>query len=185
VTVGSLVLGLLSERDVRGWHVLDLGCGEGKNAAALSKAGANVTAVDCSDLAIAHSRKTFGDLPIKWLVADAGAFPMRKDYYDLVIMYGVLHCLPSAIHISALIANVLGATRRFGLHLVVALNDRDQDLERAHPGFKPTLVPHKFYVDAYGGQRLLRATDTNLRESHPNNKIEHHHSVTRLVAEIR
>ncbi len=182
---GSLVAELLAGRDVAGWHVLDLGCGEGKNAAALARAGAHVTAIDCSEVAIARGRQNFGNLPIRWLVDDAAGFPIRPAGYDLVVMYGLLHCLPSAGHISDLIEKVCAATRRSGLHLLVAFNDRDQDLERAHPGFSPTLVSHKFYMDAYAGQRIVHATDTILREAHPHNEIAHHHSMTRLVAEIQ
>jgi tellurite methyltransferase len=181
---GSLVAALLAERNVAGWNVLDLGCGEGKNAAALARANAYVTAIDCSELAISHGRQTFGDLPITWLIGDVASFPLQPNGYDLVVMYGLLHCLPSPGHISALINHACAATRRRGLHILVAFNDRDQDFDRAHPGFNPTLVPHKFYVDAYSGQRIVCATDTTLHEAHPHNKIVHRHSMTRLIAEI-
>lgn len=182
---GSLVAELLAERDVAGWHVLDLGCGEGKNAAALAQAGAHVIAIDCSEIAIARGKENFGSLRINWLVDDAAKFPVRPGGYDLVVMYGLPHCLPNSEHISALIDQASAATRCSGVHLLVAFNDRDQDLERAHPGFKPTLVSHKFYVDAYACHRIVRATDATLRETHPHNGIIHHHSMTRLVAEIR
>ena len=48
----SLVAELMATHDVADWIVLDLGCGEGKNAAALARAGARVTAIDCSEVAV-------------------------------------------------------------------------------------------------------------------------------------
>ena len=41
--------------DVRGLRILDLGCGEGGYARNLAAAGASVTAVDCSEAAIAYA----------------------------------------------------------------------------------------------------------------------------------
>ena len=43
--------------DVRGLRILDLGCGEGGYARALAAAGAQVTAVDCSEAAIRYARE--------------------------------------------------------------------------------------------------------------------------------
>ena len=43
--------------DVRGLRILDLGCGEGGYARKLAAAGAQVTAVDCSEAAITYARQ--------------------------------------------------------------------------------------------------------------------------------
>jgi 2-polyprenyl-3-methyl-5-hydroxy-6-metoxy-1,4-benzoquinol methylase len=44
---GSLVQRFIAKVPCKGLRVIDLGCGEGKNAYALAHAGALVTAVDC------------------------------------------------------------------------------------------------------------------------------------------
>lgn len=44
--------------DVRGLHILDLGCGEGGYARQMARAGALVTAVDCSLAAITYAEQT-------------------------------------------------------------------------------------------------------------------------------
>ena len=43
--------------DVQGLHILDLGCGEGGYARKLAAAGALVTAVDCSEVALNYAQK--------------------------------------------------------------------------------------------------------------------------------
>lgn len=182
---GSLVVKLLTKHDVAGWQVLDLGCGEGKNAAALARAGAHVTAIDCSEIAISHGRQAFPNPRINWIVGDASTFPEQPNGYDLVVMYGLPHCLPSASHIASLISRACSNTRPTGFHILVAFNSRDQDLKGAHPGFSPTLLPHGFYVTAYSRHRIFLSTDTILREVHPHNGIAHHHSMTRLMVEIQ
>jgi methylase of polypeptide subunit release factors len=58
---GSLVARFLGEHpDQTGRIVFDLGCGEGKNAAAFARAGGAVRAVDCSTYAIDHAKTAWG-----------------------------------------------------------------------------------------------------------------------------
>ena len=180
---GSLIVQVMRNYDFKGKRVLDLGCGEGKNAAAIAGAGANVTALDCSELAIANGRRAFLDLDIAWQVGSASDLSWTASSYDVVVMYGLMHCLPSRGDILKLISCVISATAAGGLHVLVAFNDRSHDLI-AHPGFNPTLLPHNDYIASYSAHRILYASDTNLYETHPHNGIPHHHSLTRLIAEI-
>lgn len=182
---GSLVAKLLGEQNFAKKLVLDLGCGEGKNAAAFARAGALVTAIDCSELAISNGKLAFHNLNISWHIGQALDFPLRDQPYDAVVMYGLTHCMPDRESIEFLIDRAIAATASGGLHILVAFNDRSQDLTRAHPGFHPTLLPHKAYLEAYRSHRILLATDTNLHESHPHNDILHHHSLTRIIAKMR
>src|SRR4051812_34384630 len=69
---GSLVRDFLkSNPSLEGRNVLDLGCGEGKNAYALASAGASVDAVDCSAIAIANGKRAFPNPNINWVEAKA------------------------------------------------------------------------------------------------------------------
>jgi tellurite methyltransferase len=162
-------------------HVLDLGCGEGKNAAAFTEAGYSVDAVDCSALALANGRKKFCRLDIRWIQADARQVRLPTQEYDVVISYGLFHCLQTLEEISLLMEKTKNATKKGGHHLVCVFNDRSQDLA-GHPGFAPTLAPHEWYVRKYAGWEIISATDTILKERHPHNNILHHHSLTRLFA---
>ncbi|WP_207460240.1 class I SAM-dependent methyltransferase [Azospirillum sp. SYSU D00513] len=163
----------------------DLGGGEGKNAAAFARAGASVTCIDCSDIAISNGKAAFPDLGISWCVGDAEEILSERTKYDVVVMYGLLHCMPSEAAISNLVHRAIGATKPGGMHILVSFNDRSQDLALAHPGFHPTLLPHLAYMRLYSGHDILCATDSILEEVHPHNGIPHHHSVTRMVVEIR
>jgi cyclopropane fatty-acyl-phospholipid synthase-like methyltransferase len=160
-----------------------LGCGEGKNAFALANAGASVVAVDCSELALKNGKAAFGSANIEWHHKDCLSYLRDCEGFDVVVMYGLLHCLGSVGEIASVIAGAVRATNIGGYHLLVAFNDGSHDLS-AHPSFKPTLASHAFYVGQYGAHEITSVEDAVLHETHPNNGIPHFHSLTRLVARI-
>jgi tellurite methyltransferase len=177
---GSLVQRFISNVPCKGLRVLDLGCGEGKNAHALAHAGAAVTAVDCSELAIANGRREFVDAKIEWIISEAETYLLDCEPFDVVVMYGLFHCLPSLKAISKMIASALRKTRRGGYHIVATFNDGPHDLS-AHPGLKPTLAPHEFYLNQYSRHQLVTQSTEIIHEVHPHNSIPHYHSLTRLT----
>lgn len=172
---------LARERSIAGLKVLDLGCGEGKNAYAFATAGADVVAVDCSKHAIINGQREFAKSAITWIVEEAHIYLETCDSFDVIVMYGLLHCLPSHGDISSAIDLALTKTRAQGHHIVAAFNDGPHDLS-AHPGFHPTLVSHQFYLDRYAGHQIEFESDSMIHEAHPHNGIEHFHSLTRLMA---
>jgi tellurite methyltransferase len=181
---GSLIKSFLNGRpSCDGLTVLDLGCGEGKNAAAFASAGALVDAVDCSIQGIANGRQAFPHSRINWIVADAIDYLRGAHVYDVVVMYGLLHCLPSHQEIAETIDLAIHKTASSGCHFVVAFNDGPHDLS-AHPDLHPTLLSHKFYLTQYIGHQILGAESAIIHETHPNNSIAHFHSITRLTASI-
>ncbi len=181
---GSLVRVFLDNNpSLEGRTVLDLGCGEGKNANSFALAGASVDAVDCSEFAISNGKRAFADTHIDWITASAAEHLRACRTYDLVVMYGLLHCLSSAQDISDMIALALQRTAMGGTHIVVAFNDGPHDLS-GHPHFRPTLVPHAFYCEQYRRQAILSENVSILRETHPHNNIPHFHSISRLVVRV-
>jgi SAM-dependent methyltransferase len=163
--------------------VLDLGCGEGKNAYAFATAGASVDAVDCSALAIANGRRAFPNPNIRWIAADAADYLRSCRSYNVIVMYGLLHCLSSAQDITAVIELAKRRTVLCGTHIVVAFNDGPHDLS-AHPNFTPTLASHAFYCRQYRDQEVVCDRNSILSETHPHNNIPHFHSITRLIARV-
>jgi len=162
-------------------RALDAGCGEGKNAAFLSKIGCDVTGVDISELAIASARRLHGSGKVHWLAADVMTLNFPRDSFDIVIAYGLFHCLSSSREIEDLYSALAGMTKKGGYHVVCSFNDRDQDLS-AHPGFEPCLMPHQFYLRLYQDWTIEAESDQTIFESHPHNRIPHHHSLSRIVA---
>jgi tellurite methyltransferase len=181
-SAGSLVKRFLSENVIpQGLSVLDLGSGEGKNAFAFAEAGAFVVAVDCSALALTNGQREFAHPQIEWVLSDAAAYLRECGSFDVIIMYGLLHCLRSIAAIASVLELAICKTGSDGHHIVAAFNDGPHDLS-AHSGFAPTLASHNFYLAQYHGHRIVSESNELLHETHPHNKIPHFHSLTRLIA---
>ena len=179
----SLVRRLIdASRDVSRWSILDAGCGEGKNAIFLSRLGAKVRAIDVSAAAIRNARRAWEDeAKVTWEVADIRSVAHPPQGYDLVIAYGMLHCLPNEAAIQDAIRTLQRVTRPGGYDIICAFNNRSQDLA-AHPSLHPTLLSHDQYLAAYSSWRIIEESDRDLSETHPTNDIPHTHSMTRLIA---
>jgi SAM-dependent methyltransferase len=182
-TPGSLVQYLSDELgDLAGLMVLDLGCGEGKNAAYLTKLGCLVRAIDVSSLALKNARAAWAGVPrTAWELADVRGLSFPTEKYDIGLAYGLLHCLSSADEINTTVRRLQNATRPRGYNIIVALNNRFQDLG-PHPNLDPCLQSHAYYLALYSSWEIIQASDSDLIESHPNNLIEHRHSLTRILA---
>lgn len=179
---GSLLLELAKVvPSWRGLDVLDVGCGEGKNAAFLAQRGASVRAIDCSSFALRNARAAWPTADVTWELADVRSLQLQARQYDIVLAYGLLHCLPDEIEVGRIVGMIQRATAVGGFNVVCAFNNRAQDLS-AHPGFDPVLLAHDAYVRFYEGWRLIFSTDSDLTEVHPHNGIRHTHSMSRLVA---
>src|SRR5215475_13892500 len=79
--------------EVKGKRVLDLGCGSGENAIALSRQGAHVIAIDASKAQLALARKLadVAEVRVEWHESDVAdlAF-LRADSIDVALAIGVL-----------------------------------------------------------------------------------------------
>lgn len=178
---GSLLADLELRGQLSGGTALDAGCGEGTNAAWLADQGYEVQAVELSSLALEHARIRNDRAGITWTQADVEHLSSDRLEHDLVVAYGLLHCVPAG-SIDRVIRRLCDWTKSRGLLVIVAFNDRSQDLERAHAGFNPTLLSHDAYLAHLDSWKVLTATDMDLYESHPDTNIPHHHSMTRIVA---
>ncbi|MCD1641921.1 class I SAM-dependent methyltransferase [Aurantimonas coralicida] len=178
---GSLVAAFLRTQNPAGLRVLDVGAGEGKNAAAFASDGAWVDALECSGKAIENGRKLFPNSQINWLHSDAMEHTYPSNAYDVVICYGLIHCLPTESAASDLLRKLQLTLKPGGTIFVVAFNNGSHDLS-AHPGFKPLLLSHHWFVEHFRGWQIDLVSDTILIETHPHNRIRHHHSLTRLSA---
>ena len=165
-----------------GLRILDAGCGEGKNAACLAREGAIVDAIDLSELAVRNGRQLWAALTgIRWQVGDIRYVDVPPQHYDVVVAYGLLHCLPSVAELLSVLTRLQSATRGAGYFVLCAFNSRRQDLI-AHPGFTPSLLSHADYLKAFLAWEIVAESDSDLTERHPHNNIEHTHAMTRIVA---
>jgi 2-polyprenyl-3-methyl-5-hydroxy-6-metoxy-1,4-benzoquinol methylase len=163
-------------------RALDLGCGEGKNALAMSSGGFEVTAIDVSQTALAHARSTPGAERVIWKSEDLRAFRTRT-LFDLVIATGSLHCLDSPAEVEDALANIRAFTKPGGLTVVYSFNDGPHDFTGHQTDFEPVLLSHAYYLSAFQGWRILRESDQVQLDVHPNNNIQHSHAISRIVAQ--
>jgi ubiquinone/menaquinone biosynthesis C-methylase UbiE len=92
--------------DPRGLHVLDLGCGTGRHALWLARAGAEVTAIDFSEGMLGEARRKPGASAVRFLAHDLHEpLPFTAGTFDLVVSGLVLEHLRD-------LARFFGETRR-------------------------------------------------------------------------
>lgn len=161
--------------------VLDIGCGEGKNAIAFDRLGHKVVATDISEKALSNGKNVWKDSNIDWIHADARELEFEPSQFDVVVSYGLIHCFASPEEAHLVVERCKSWTKAGGLNIMCAFNDRDQDLS-AHPNFEPLLMSHDDILSMYTDWDILRESDETLHETHPHNNIPHHHSLTRIVA---
>jgi ubiquinone/menaquinone biosynthesis C-methylase UbiE len=78
---------------LRGRDVLEVGCGSGIAVQLFAEAGANVTAVDLTDWAVATTSRRLAAFGLEGDVrqADAEKLPFADESFDLVFSWGVIH----------------------------------------------------------------------------------------------
>ncbi|MGR9432756.1 class I SAM-dependent methyltransferase [Rhizobium leguminosarum] len=181
-TPGSLVADYLRAQSPLNFRVLDVGAGEGKNAVAFARAGAEVDAVECSEAAIRNGKHLFPSDGINWIHSDVLERKFLPTTYDVIVSYGLSHCLPSETDVRLLIEELQASLKRGGTFILVSFNAGSHDLAEAHPGFHPLLLSHDWYLQRFNGWHFRHASDSLLFETHPHNNIPHHHSMTRISA---
>jgi tellurite methyltransferase len=159
-------------RDFSGLRVLDAGCGEGKNSAFLAENGSTVVGVEISERALIHAKKLYAHAKIMWLCGDVRNVTWPNQYFDIVVAYGLFHCMSSREEIESLHDQLSAATKIGGYHVVCTFNDRDHDL-CAHPMFRPCLLSHDEYLRLYEGWLIEVQSDETLYETHPHNMFPH------------
>ena len=70
-----------------GGSVLELGCGTGRVTIPLAQAGVAITGLDAVPAMLARARHKAGDLPIRWVEADARSFALDTTF-ELIIDTG-------------------------------------------------------------------------------------------------
>jgi tellurite methyltransferase len=105
----------------RSTSVLDLGCGQGRNALVAARRGHQVVGVDLAPAGIAQmlADARAEGLAMSGVVGDALAFRSRRKF-GLVLLDRVLHLLPSEHERTAMLTRLAALTRVGGFTLVTA-----------------------------------------------------------------
>lgn len=85
---------VLREAQIAPCRALELGCGTGTNAVFLAQQGFDVTAVDCSPLALEQARRKAqaAGVAVNWIEADVQHFGAGLEPFDFVFDRGCYHC---------------------------------------------------------------------------------------------
>lgn len=82
---------------IKPYRVLDMGCGEGKDAVFLAKCGYSVTAFDISEIGIDKAKKLAEHNKVDITVFKADILDYRPDSeFDILFSSGVFHFIPQA-----------------------------------------------------------------------------------------
>lgn len=161
--------------------VLDIGCGEGKNSIYLAKKGCMVDGFEVSSYALENAKTLCEEHEnIKLFKKDVTKINYPNNHYDIIISYGLFHCLASKKEVELLIKKTFSSLKKNGFYVLCSFNSRKQDLS-GHENFDPLLLDHSEYVNFFEGQTIISSTDTDLFETHPHNNIPHVHSMTRII----
>jgi tellurite methyltransferase len=170
---------------LKGGVALDLGAGECKNSVFLSKNGFVVDAVEISELALRNYERITSPKaePNNKLIttynSDALLFE-NNIQYDLVIAYGLLHCLSSIEEVDLIISKMKKWTKLNGIIIVVSFTDMLK-VPFAQAYLDATLLPVGYLFNAFSEFDVLQYEEDVISETHPTSNIEHQHSLTRLM----
>lgn len=173
-------------RHLASGYVLDLGAGEGKNAIYLASLGFNVVAVECSEYALRNFRSRLQTEPpsttgrIQIIQADVTAYvPTRR--FDVVIAYGLLHCLASSSVVRNVVSTMQESTLDGGYNVVVSFTN-SLPVPAVHDYLEPTLLEVGELERLYSLWQVVESENAVIEEEHPTTKVPHKHSVCRLIA---
>lgn len=166
--------------------ILDLGAGLGGNSIFLARQGKTVVAVERSAHAIRAFRENMRALPedvqARIAIVEEDVIHYRAQQpFSAVIAYGLLHCLKDISAIRDVIEHMQECTEPRGMNVVVAITNR-LPVPEVQAYLHPLVISEAFLREAYSEWSLVSFEHSVLTESHPTNKIEHQHSICRLIA---
>ena len=161
-------------------HVLDLGCGEGRNALYLADLGFQTTAIDISRSGI---EKVLTVADERGLRVNASVCDMR-DYgfprpFDLIVCQGCLHLI-CRNEWEALLERMKTKTPNAGFHVVGVFTDTVPEPEDQR-GLMVGLFKEGGLLEHYRDWELLDWASSVFDHEHPGG-IRHKHAANRVTA---
>jgi tellurite methyltransferase len=172
-----------AEKLTAGAKVLDIGCGEGRNAIHLAGLGLNVTAFDISVAGVGKLLQIAGQkrLKINALVADMREFEFTGPF-DLIISMGCLH-LVSRPEWQDVIRRMQEATIPGGYNVIGILTDAKPEPEDIK-GFQKGLFKEGELFKEYSGWEIIHKVSYEFRDRHPGGFV-HEHVANEIIARKR
>jgi len=162
----------------RGPAVLDVGCGEGRNALFLASRGFSVDAFDVSDAGIEKLRRGAGTLAVRAWVEDAAAHAFSGSY-DAVICHGVLHLFPPPVR-ARVLDGIRRGTKPGGANVIAVFTDKVPAPPDLAPFFHG-LFREGELASCYADWRIELRDAYVFSDEHPGG-FRHTHALEKVVA---
>ena len=161
-------------------HILDVGCGEGRNSIFLAKQGHTVDAFDISAAGIEKAKAIAQaeNVAVNFFCCDLGAFVFTETY-DVILSHGVLH-LPHKEVRDAFVAQMQRNTNHDGLNFVGIFTNRLPATPDNAP-FTNSLFDVGELPQKYAGWQLCHHLEDIFHDEHPGG-IQHEHAYERIIA---
>jgi tellurite methyltransferase len=162
--------------------VLDVGCGEGRNAIFLAKQGHIVDAFDMSEAGIAKATRIAqkNHVEVNFFVQDLGRYEFDKKY-DVILSHGVLH-LPERSIRNAFIEKAKMNTKPGGYNIIGVFTNRLPATPDNAP-FTKSLFDVGELPGMYGDWNIIRHFEGTFSDEHPGG-IHHEHAYERIIAQF-
>lgn len=159
--------------------ILDVGCGEGRNALFLAKQGHKVDAFDLSQNGIDKAKRIANaqNVEVNFFCCDLATFVFEKDY-DVILSHGVLH-LPHKEVRDAFIEQMQAHTKAGGYNAVGIFTNRMPATPDNAP-FTFSLFDVGELPKKYEGWEQIHHNEGTFTDTHPGN-IHHEHAYERVL----
>ena len=169
-------------------NALDIGAGEGKNSFFLGKKGIKVQAVEVSLYAVRNFIKKTIELKeeglefdIDILCCDGMEWMKQCPKYDIIVSYGMLHCLSSFKEIKKMVQYYKAKTNKKGLNVICTFLE-GEPVPEIQKYLKPFFVKKEDILGLYKDWEILESEVEIIEHMHPTSKVMHKHTVLRMIA---
>ena len=161
-------------------RVLDVGCGEGRNAIFLAARGHVVDAFDISAAGVASAKRRAAEqrLDIRFWLEDLAGFTFLRNY-DAILSHGVLHLPEKAVR-DAFLKQARAHTKPGGLHFIGIFTNRLPAAPDMRP-FTKSLFDVGELPAQYAGWDIFHHDEGTFHDEHPGG-LKHEHAYERIVA---
>jgi 2-polyprenyl-3-methyl-5-hydroxy-6-metoxy-1,4-benzoquinol methylase len=116
-------------------------------------------------------------------VGDASEIQFDADTFDVVVAYGLLHCLDDVKEIEDVVGRIRGWIRPNGYFVGATFTDTVPPPEVQGYLDEESLLPVGHFQGLFEGWQMLAQEDEVITESHPTSLVEHNHSICRVLAQ--
>ncbi len=172
--------------DLTGKKILDIGAGEGKNSVFLATHGAQIIAVDISEIALQrfNQQPGYDECKDKFLciTADLKNINFLSNSFDAVVAYGVLHCLENNEEIKEVVTRIKNWVKKDGYSIISTFTNNVPIPAIQEYLKSESLLEENEIEKMFSNWNILACENDIITETHPTSLVEHSHSLVRLIA---